>query len=188
MTLSHIINVLAFSAGAVELGLLITKRAKSGRDIVSDRKSLGIICKTVGMGICATLLSRVIIPHPLFAGYRFEYGAAALLVAGMALRWYSIYYLGKEFTVNVAIIEGHRLVTKGPYQLIRHPTYAGLLMIFLGLGIHSNHIVGILALTLPVFWATHHRIEIEEAAMKAYFGIEYKLYRDHTRKLIPYIY
>jgi protein-S-isoprenylcysteine O-methyltransferase len=188
LTQSHIISVLGFSAVAVEVALLITKRAQRGRDIVSDGKSLGIICKTIGIGICATLLSKVLFPHPFFTGYRFEYAAAALLIAGMALRWYSIYYLGKEFTVNVAIIEGHRLVTSGPYQLIRHPSYTGLLMVFLGLGIHSNHIVGILALTFPVIWAIHNRIEIEETAMDAFFGIEYKLYRKHTRKLIPYIY
>jgi protein-S-isoprenylcysteine O-methyltransferase Ste14 len=188
LTLSHIINVLGFSVAAVEVGLLITKQAKSGRDIVSDGKSLSILCKTIGIGICATLLSKLLLPNPLFVGYRFEYGATALLIAGMALRWYSIYYLGKEFTVNVAIIEGHRLVTSGPYQLIRHPSYTGLLMIFLGLGIHSNHIVGILALTLPVIWAIHNRIEVEETAMNAFFGIEYKLYSEQTRKLIPYIY
>jgi len=188
LTLGHIINVLGFTVIAVEVVLLITKRAKSGRDIVSDSKSLTIIWKTIGIGICATLLSYVLLPHPFFVGHRFEYGAAMLLISGMALRWYSIYYLGKQFTVNVAIIEGHRLVTSGPYRLIRHPSYTGLLMIFLGLGIHSNHIVGILVLTLPVIWAIHNRIGIEEAAMKAFFGIEYKLYREQTRKLIPYIY
>jgi protein-S-isoprenylcysteine O-methyltransferase len=188
LTPSHIIDVLGFSIVSVEVGLLITKRAKSGRDIVSDGKSLRIICKTIGIGICATLLSNVLFPHPFFVGYRFEYAAAALLIAGTALRWYSIYCLGKEFTVHVAIIEGHRLVTSGPYRLIRHPSYTGLLMIFLGLGIHSNHIVGIFVLTFPVFWAIHNRIEIEETAMNAFFGIEYKQYREQTRKLIPYIY
>jgi protein-S-isoprenylcysteine O-methyltransferase Ste14 len=180
--------LLGFAVIVVEVGLLITKRAKSGRDIVSDCKSLTIIWKTIAIGICATLLSKVLLPHPLFVGHRFEYGATAILIAGMALRWYSIMYLGKQFTVHVAIIEGHRLVTTGPYQLIRHPSYTGLLMIFLGIGIHSNHVVGILALTFPVLWAIHNRIRIEEAAMNAFFGIEYKLYRDKTRILIPYIY
>jgi protein-S-isoprenylcysteine O-methyltransferase Ste14 len=188
LTLGHSIDVLGIAVVAVEVGLLITRRAKSGRDIVSDGRSLTRIWKTVGIGLCATLLARVLFPHPFFVGQRFEYGAAALIIAGMALRWYSIYYLGKQFTVNVAIIEGHRLVSSGPYRLIRHPSYAGLLMIFLGLGIHSNHMVGILALTLPVIWAIHYRIGIEEAAMSAFFGIEYKQYRAHTRKLIPYMY
>jgi protein-S-isoprenylcysteine O-methyltransferase len=130
----------------------------------------------------------MLLPHPVFAGHSFEYGSAAILAAGMALRWLSVYYLGKEFSANVAIIEGHRLVTSGPYRYIRHPAYTGLLLVFLGLGIYSNSIVGILTLSLPVFWAICNRIRVEESAMKAFFGVEYTMYREQTRKLIPYVY
>ena len=173
---------------AVEIGLLITKRATSDRDIVTDGKSLRLLFRTIAIGIGATLLSKAVLPHPVFSGHAFEYGAAALLMAGMALRWSSIIFLGKQFTVHVAIIEGHRLVTNGPYTLVRHPSYTGLLMIFLGLGIHSNHMVGILALSLPVFLAIRNRIRIEEKAMEAFFGVEYAEYRKRTRKLIPFVY
>ena len=188
MTIGTIINVVALTVCAVEVGLLITKRAKGDQDIVSDVKSLRMIWKTIGIGIGVTFLSKWLLPHPVFAGHSFEYGSAAILVAGMALRWFSIYYLGKEFNVNVALIEGHRLVTNGPYRRIRHPAYTGLLLIFLGLGIHSNHIVGILALSLPVFWAIRNRVSIEERAMEAFFGVEFTEYRRRTRKLIPYVY
>jgi len=188
LTVGNFINVLCLTVFAVEAGMLATKRAKSGQHIVSDVKSLRMIWKTIGIGIGVTFLLKVLPSHPVFAGHSFEYGSAAILVAGMALRWFSIYYLGKEFNVNVAIIEGHRLVTSGPYQLIRHPSYTGLLLISLGIGIHSNHIVGILALSLPVFMAIRNRIGIEEAAMMAFFGVEYKEYRKRTKKLIPYVY
>ena len=188
MKINSIINVLGFTVFAAELILSITKRANSGRDIGTDGKSLNVIWKTIGIGISATFLSKLLFSHPFFSGHRFEYAALAPLISGIALRWFSIYYLGKEFTVNVAIIEGHRLVTGGPYHLIRHPSYSGLLLIFLGLGIHSNHIVGLLTLTFPVFWAINKRIRIEETAMQAFFGIEYSSYRERTKKMIPYIY
>jgi protein-S-isoprenylcysteine O-methyltransferase Ste14 len=180
--------VLGLTVIAVEAGLLISKRAKSSRDIVPDVKSLRMIWKTIGIGIGATVIAKALLPHPVFAGRFFEYGSAAILVAGMALRWFSMYYLKKEFNVHVAIIEGHRLVTDGPYRIIRHPTYTGLLLIFLGMGIHSNHIVGILALSLPVCWAIRKRISIAETAMEAYFGVEYTEYRKRSWKLIPYVY
>jgi protein-S-isoprenylcysteine O-methyltransferase Ste14 len=173
---------------AVEAGLLLSKRARGDRDIVTDGSSLRLICRTVVIGVVVTLLTKALLPHPVFSGHSFEYGSAALLIAGMALRWFSIYFLGKEFTVHVAIIEGHRLVTDGPYRLVRHPSYTGLLLIFLGLGIHSNHMVGILALSLPVFLAIRYRIRIEEKALEAFFGIEYTEYRKRTRKLIPFVY
>jgi protein-S-isoprenylcysteine O-methyltransferase len=188
LTIATVIYVSGFTAVAVEAGRLITKRKKSGQHIVSDVKSLCIIWKTIGAGIGFTFLSKMLLPHPVFAGHSFEYGSAAILAAGMALRWLSVYYLGKEFNANVAIIEGHRLVTCGPYRYIRHPAYTGLLLVFLGLGIHSNNIVGILTLSLPVFWAICNRIRVEESAMKAFFGVEYTMYRERTRKLIPYVY
>jgi protein-S-isoprenylcysteine O-methyltransferase Ste14 len=188
LTIGTIINVMGLTVFAVEAGLLITKRAKCDQHIVSDARSRRMIWKTIGIGIGVTFLSKVLLPHPVFAGHSFEYGSAAILISGMALRWFSIFFLGKEFNVNVAIIEGHRLVTSGPYQLIRHPSFAGLLLISLGLGIHSNHIVGMLALSLPVFWAIRNRISIEEKAMEAFFGVEYTEYRKRTRKLIPFVY
>jgi protein-S-isoprenylcysteine O-methyltransferase Ste14 len=173
---------------AVEVCLQLSKRAQTYNVIVSDGNSLRLIWKTIGIGIGVTFLTKMLLPHPLFAGHSFEYGAVILLVTGMTLRWFSMYYLAKEFNVNIAIIEGHRLVTSGPYQCIRHPSYTGLLLIFLGLGIHFNHIAGLLALSLPVFLATLNRIGIEESAMKAFFGVEYTMYRERTKKLIPYVY
>ena len=188
MTFGNIINVLGITVIATEVALLISKRAKGEQDIVTDGKSLRMICRTIGVGIGLTFLSKALLPHPIFSRSFFEYVACLLLVGGMALRWISIMYLGREFTVNVAIIEGHRLTTNGPYKLIRHPSYAGLLLMFLGLGIHSNHIVGIIALTLPVFWVISKRISIEEKAMESFFGVEYVEFRKRTKKLIPYIY
>lgn len=188
MTIGHVVDVLGIIVFITEVALLISKRAHSGKDVVTDNNSLRLLWRTIGIGIGLTFLSKALLPHPLFTGSFFEYGAALLLIGGMALRWFSIIYLGRAFTVNVAIIEGHRLVTNGPYTIIRHPSYSGLLLLFLGLGIHSNHIVGVLSLSLPLFWAVRNRINIEEQAMQAFFGIEYTNYRKETKKLVPYIY
>jgi protein-S-isoprenylcysteine O-methyltransferase len=59
-------------------------------------------------------------------------GGAALFAAGLALRWYAIVYLGRFFTVNVAISKDHRLIDTGPYRFIRHPSYTGAIMAFVG--------------------------------------------------------
>jgi protein-S-isoprenylcysteine O-methyltransferase Ste14 len=188
MTIGNCINVLGIIAVGIEVVLLISKRVKGEQDITTDARSLHAIVRTIGIGIGLTLFFRVLLPHPVFTRTLFEYVAGLLVLSGMALRWTSIFYLGREFTVQVAIIEGHRLTTSGPYRLIRHPSYAGLLLMFLGLAIHSNHPVGIIALTLPVFWAISIRIRIEERAMESYFGVEYAEYRKRTKKLIPHVY
>jgi len=188
MTIGHVVDALGMTVFIIEVALLITKRAKADQDIVADSKSLRLIWRTIGVSLGLTFLSNILFHHHLFTGRLFEYGAIFVLVCGASLRWISIIYLGREFTVNVAIIEGHRLVTDGPYKLIRHPSYSGLIMIFLGFGLHSNHIVGLLTLSLPVIWAIHKRISIEEKAMEAFFGVEYREYRKVTKKLIPHVY
>jgi len=58
-----------------------------------------------------------------------------LCVLGLAVRWRAIIYLGRFFTINVAVAADQHLVDSGPYHFIRHPCYAGSLLIILGLGL-----------------------------------------------------
>lgn len=55
-----------------------------------------------------------------------------LIVAGSLIRWSCYRHLGKLFTFEVAVQEEHHLVTSGPYSVVRHPSYSGMLMIFAG--------------------------------------------------------
>jgi protein-S-isoprenylcysteine O-methyltransferase len=48
--------------------------------------------------------------------------------AGVSLRWYSVVYLGRLFTYDVAIAADHQVIDSGPYRQIRHPAYAGSLL------------------------------------------------------------
>ena len=63
------------------------------------------------------------------------WAGCALFRLGLMLRWYSIIYLGRFFTVNVAIHSGHEIIDTGPYRYIRHPSYTGALLAFLGLAL-----------------------------------------------------
>ena len=188
MSIGHFIDVIVLTIFVSEVGLSIAKRAKVGHHLVNDDTSLRLIWRTIGIGITASVLSKMFLPHPVFSGVFFEYGSAALLISGMGLRWFSIIYLGREFTIDVAIIEGHRLVTTGPYKLIRHPSYTGVLLIFLGMGVHFNHIVSLVSLSFPIFWVIRYRIGVEEKALESFFGIEYKQYQQRTKKLLPFLY
>lgn len=51
---------------------------------------------------------------------------------GQFLRWSCYRYLGKLFTYEVGVQEEHHLVTSGPYSVIRHPSYSGIMMIITG--------------------------------------------------------
>ncbi|MFQ5583375.1 MAG: methyltransferase family protein, partial [Calditrichia bacterium] len=106
----------------------------------------------------------------------------------LLLRWWAIFTLRKYFTVNVAIVEGHKIIQKGLYKKIRHPSYSGSLISFLGLGITFASWASILIIFIPIYIAFLHRINIEERALLAEFGDEYRNYMNHTARLIPKLY
>lgn len=139
------------------------------------------------ISIAASVAAKKFFPHAILEKSISDTLAFGLLFMGMAIRWYSVIYLGKYFTVKVAIVADHQLIQTGPYNYVRHPSYSGLLIAFLGLGALNNNWIGLLALTVPVFSAISYRIKVEEAVMLAEF-VSYQEYARRTKKLIPLIY
>ncbi|WP_394781617.1 methyltransferase family protein [Undibacterium sp.] len=107
---------------------------------------------------------------------------------GLVVRWVSIIHLGRFFTVDVAITDKHALIDTGPYRYVRHPSYTGLLLQFLGIGICSGNILSLLALMVPIFIALRYRIRIEEAALSEGLGVAYSDYMLKTKRLVPFVY
>jgi protein-S-isoprenylcysteine O-methyltransferase Ste14 len=95
--------------------------------------------------------------------------------------------LDKQFSVQVTIQEDHRLVTDGPYRYLRHPRYAGVIMVFLGISLVFRSwlalpLVGTLALVL--IW----RIQDEEALLRREIGSDWEAYSKTTWRLIPFVF
>ena len=111
-----------------------------------------------------------------------------LFAAGVGLRWYSVAYLGRLFTYDVAIATDHRVIDSGPYRFVRHPAYAGSLLTFLGMGVSGGNLLALAVLVVPVAAAFLHRIAIEEAALMSALGSRYGDYAGRTRRLIPFVY
>jgi len=110
----------------------------------------------------------------------------AMMATGMPLRWWSIRVLARHFTVDVAIRPGHELVRRGPYRLLRHPSYAGLLMAFLGFALCLGNWLSLAAMA-PVVLAVLWRIQVEERVLAAAFAERYAAYARKTRRLIPFV-
>ena len=171
---------------ASEVGLAAFKRAKSDAARSADRGSLS----TLWLVIVASVFVAFAIPENAPAWSM--RGAAAstalglvLFVCGLALRWYAIVYLGRFFTVNVAIAADHRVIDRGPYRYIRHPSYTGALMAFVGFGFCFGNWGSLAAVTLPPVVAFMYRIRVEEAALSAALGEPYRDYMRRTKRLIP---
>jgi protein-S-isoprenylcysteine O-methyltransferase Ste14 len=112
---------------------------------------------------------------------------AALFALGGVLRLWPVFVLGRRFSGLVAIQPGHRLVTSGVYGLIRHPSYAGLVINAAGWALAFRSGVG-LVLTAAFLIPLIARIRAEEALLGSQFGAEYEAYRRRTWRLIPFLY
>ncbi len=99
-----------------------------------------------------------------------------VITVGAALRLWAIVTLGRWFTYDVRVTEGQAVVDRGPYQWVRHPSYTGVLLVLLGLGLtFGNWLSVLLAVTLPTVGLVR-RIRVEEAALLNTIGRPYEQY------------
>jgi protein-S-isoprenylcysteine O-methyltransferase Ste14 len=112
----------------------------------------------------------------------------ALLAAGLAVRVTAILTLGKWFTANVATSEAQTIQRRGLYRVVRHPSYLGMEIIFLAIGLHSHDWACLAAAFIPPTLAVVYRIHVEEMALLGAFGEEYADYMRTTKRLIPGVY
>jgi protein-S-isoprenylcysteine O-methyltransferase Ste14 len=111
----------------------------------------------------------------------------ALMLAGLALRFWSVVTLGASFRTTVETHGNQKIVSHGPYKLVRHPSYSGLILTCCGYGIAlQNWLSLLIAVILPLF-ALLYRIHVEEAALVSSFGSEYIEYQKRTKKLVPWV-
>lgn len=111
-----------------------------------------------------------------------------LILAGVRLRQRAADALGRHFTVTLAVLKDHELIVTGPYRRLRHPNYAGLLLIAFGTAtmVWSPLAVGVtLALWLP---AALLRIHAEESTLHARLGEAYAAYARERWCLLPGVY
>jgi protein-S-isoprenylcysteine O-methyltransferase len=109
----------------------------------------------------------------------------AVVLAGGALRSWAILSLGRYFRREVTIEPGQRIVRRGPYRRLRHPSYAGLFLIFAGFGLAFGSWVGAAVVLAIVFAGLLPRIRVEERALAKAFGTDYTDYANSTARVIP---
>ena len=179
---------LGFLYAFSELWLSLTRRSH-GSAVSQDKKSLRILWIVILASVFFGIQSVFWLPSgamPYRAVLRII--GFFVFVFGLALRWYSIGYLGRFFTVDVAIHAGHRVIEFGPYRFIRHPSYTGALLAFFGLGLSMGNWWSLAIFVLPIFLAFLMRINVEERALAQAMGDQYVSYQQRTKRLIPLIY
>ena len=181
-------DILACGYLGFELFLLATRRGKV-KAKSADRGTIYAVWTLIaGSTVAGYLLARQVTLLNCPVESLIICLAVLLLATGIALRIWAIRHLGRLFTVDVGIQQGHQVVEDGPYRLVRHPSYSGSMLALVGIALLTFNWLGLFLIITCTMLAYALRVWVEEKAMLAQFGAEYAEYAAHTKRLIPWIY
>lgn len=153
----------------------------------NDRYSILFILIMFAVGLIATIIDWGYIKKGQTGSYIAKSIGVLFILLGLFLRIISIQLLGKQFTATVQIVQKHTLIIKGPYKIVRHPSYLGAFLVILGIPIFLESFFGIVTSFISMLIAYYCRIRVEEKTLVNYFGNQYKQYQQRSKKMFPYI-
>lgn len=109
-----------------------------------------------------------------------------LCIAGLIFCIWARFTLGRNWSAVVTLKGGHELITSGPYALVRHPIYTGLLTMFVATVIVLGHVAAIIAMPF-VFVSFWVKLRYEEKLMSEKFPNEYAAYQQRVKRLVPFV-
>ena len=172
-----------------EIWLVVRDRISGKGKTAKDRGTLyyNFVSIVVGLTLAGFLNgnSRFFFPGGRsYAGFWFGIG---VMILGLALRIWAVAVLGGSFRTTVETHADQAVIENGPYKLIRHPSYSGLILMCIGDGLALQNWLSLgIAIILPLT-ALLYRIHVEEETLVSSMGSNYREYQRRTKKLIPWI-
>lgn len=150
-----------------------------------DKKNKIIISLT---GIAVIQLSVFEWVYNISALFFVEITGVFVIILGFFIRAWALNILQGNFSKEITTFKGHKIVAEGPFKLIRHPTYLGAILLFIGTALFLGSILSaiIASILIPVVY--NRRISKEEEFLNKHFPKAYDQISSKTWKLIPYIY
>lgn len=180
------IALLVFIVGELVIRVRTARNRAKG---TTEWSSLVVVIVGFGLGIVGSIL---IATHQTWAAIPF--GRLALFIAGIAvmvlglvLRAWSVIVLGRNFTVYVQVRAEQPVVDSGPYRLLRHPSYTGLLLVCFGIGLALGNWLALVVVVAVPTVAILTRIRVEERALLAGIGEPYRRFMATRKRLIPWV-
>jgi protein-S-isoprenylcysteine O-methyltransferase Ste14 len=109
------------------------------------------------------------------------------LLAGSAIRRHCWRMLGEYFTGNVRAALDQPVIQSGAYRWVRHPSYTGGLLMYIGTALGLTNWLSLLIVTVPVLAAYIYRVRVEERALLASLGPRYQEYMQRTKRFVPFV-
>jgi protein-S-isoprenylcysteine O-methyltransferase Ste14 len=176
-------TAIAFAISELSIRLRSAAR-REGRTV--DRGSVFAVVGGIAIGVLVAIWCAATIPGAAMPGGWWLFGFGIVLMwVGIVLREWAVATLGRFFTVVVRVSHEQTVVDRGPYRWVRHPSYAGLLLTLVGLGLALGNWLSVIALAALPTIGLVIRIRVEERAMLEALGEPYREYAAQRRRLIP---
>ena len=153
----------------------------------SDHGSLLMVIASVAVGVAAAVVLASEVPRAAISPDRWTVFVIGLLLmwSGIAVRQWSIIVLGGFFTVDVRIQPDQTVIDRGPYRVVRHPSYSGMILTLLGMGLALGNWLSLAVIAVVPAGGLIVRIHIEEQTLLNALGEPYRQYASGHRRLFP---
>ena len=172
----------------------VLRRGEQARSLRPNQDDKGTT-RLLGMAFGFSLLALILAPSlNSFEVARLEFGfpvgwvGIALMLGGVSLRCWANAVLGRFYTSTLRLANDQPIVKEGPYRLVRHPGYGGVLLLWVGAGMASQNwlVAGIILAPMSIAYAC--RITAEESMLLTAFGEQYRIYMTSTWRLVPWVF
>jgi protein-S-isoprenylcysteine O-methyltransferase Ste14 len=168
-------------------GLLTTKPVARAQSLGSRLLEIGLtalaFCLVFTRYFSSGWRAWSFVPNPRVGGAI----GLSMVLFGICFSIWARLQLGGNWSGMVTIKEGHTLIRRGPYAIVRHPIYTGLLIALLGVALIVGELRGLLGVGI-LFLSFWLKSRIEERFMLEQFGAEYRQYQQQVKGLIPYVF
>jgi protein-S-isoprenylcysteine O-methyltransferase Ste14 len=171
---------------------LLIIRSKRGATALSSSDAGSLLVILLGFGVAVVVAARLArvpaLRWPVSDLRAISIAGLAVAVAGSLLRRHCRRVLGSYFTATVAAQANQPVIATGAYAWMRHPAYAGGILVNTGIGIALGSWASALLLLVVSTALYGYRIRVEERALVATIGEAYRLFSNTRKRLIPYVY
>ena len=116
----------------------------------------------------------------------FVWVGIAITLLGLGFAVWARVHLGQYWSGRVTIKAGHKLIQTGPYRIVRHPIYTGILLGLVGSAIAVGEVRALMAIVLAAV-GIFFKIRVEEKFLLEEFGPAYLQYKKEVKTIIPFV-
>ena len=170
---------------------LVQRKPATAPDSQRDPSSItGIVLQGISYGVVWSIRRPAFTPMFAVSNNVEIVFAIITMVLAIASVWFvssAVRALGKQWSIAARLLEGHNLITQGPYSVVRNPIYTGMLGMLLATGLAVSHWIGLVIAVVVFAIGTIIRVRSEERLLHGAFGAEFEEYARKVPAVIPYL-